>query len=131
MSEVFVVDSRSCDGTPGIAREFGAILNLDELLTKIANLTKRVIDYRTFGILLLNEDTNELEMKVAVRYGDMVQLPRVKLGVGLVGFVQSISAFAGLATDSALPIPVNEPETLALLAIVAVAVLVARWKKRK
>src|SRR5262249_4556487 len=69
-----------------IAREFGAILNLDELLTKIANLTKRVIDYRTFGILLLNEDTGELEMKVAVRYGDMVQLPRVKLGVGLVGY---------------------------------------------
>jgi sigma-B regulation protein RsbU (phosphoserine phosphatase) len=69
-----------------IAREFGSILNLDELLTRIANLTKRVIDYRTFGILLLNEDTNELEMKVAVRYGDMVQLPRVKVGVGLVGY---------------------------------------------
>jgi sigma-B regulation protein RsbU (phosphoserine phosphatase) len=69
-----------------IAREFGAILNLDELLTKIANLTKRVIDYRTFGIMLLNEETNELEMKVAVRYGDMVQVPRVKLGVGLVGY---------------------------------------------
>jgi phosphoserine phosphatase RsbU/P len=69
-----------------IAREFGAILNLDELLTKIANLTKRVIDYRTFGILLLNEETSELEMKVAVRYGDMVHLPRVKLGVGLVGY---------------------------------------------
>ena len=69
-----------------IAREFGAILNLEELLTKIANLTKRVIDYRTFGIMLLNEETNELEMKVAVRYGDMVQTPRVKLGVGLVGY---------------------------------------------
>jgi sigma-B regulation protein RsbU (phosphoserine phosphatase) len=69
-----------------IAREFGSILHLDELLTKIANLTKRVIDYRTFGILLLNDDTGELEMRVAVRYGDMVQLPRVKLGVGLVGY---------------------------------------------
>ena len=69
-----------------IAREFGAILNLDELLTKIANLTRRVIDYRTFGILLLNDETGELEMKVAVRYGDLVHLPRVKLGVGLVGY---------------------------------------------
>ena len=69
-----------------VAREFGAILNLDELLTRIANLTKRVIDYRTFGILLVNEDTNELEMKVAVRYGDKVTLPRVKLGVGVVGY---------------------------------------------
>ena len=69
-----------------IAREFAAILNVDELLTRIANLTKRVIDYRTFGILLVNEDTSELEMKVAVRYGDKVTVPRVKLGTGLVGY---------------------------------------------
>jgi phosphoserine phosphatase RsbU/P len=70
-----------------IAREFGAILNLDELLTRIANLARRVIDYRTFGILLVNEETNELEMKVAVRYGDSkVNVPRVKLGNGLVGY---------------------------------------------
>jgi phosphoserine phosphatase RsbU/P len=69
-----------------IAREFGAILHLDELLTRIAHLARRVIDYRTFGILLLNDDTQELEMKVAVRYGDMVTLPRIKLGSGLVGY---------------------------------------------
>jgi len=69
-----------------VAREFGAILQLDELLTRIATLTRRVIDYRTFGILLLNDETGELEMKVAVRYGDKVSLPRVKLGVGLVGY---------------------------------------------
>jgi phosphoserine phosphatase RsbU/P len=69
-----------------IGREFVAILNLDELLTRIANLTRRVIDYRTFGILLLNEETQELEMKVAVRYGDKVTVPRVKLGTGLVGY---------------------------------------------
>ncbi len=69
-----------------IAREFAAILNVDELLTRIANLTKRVIDYRTFGILLVNEETSELEMKVAVRYGDKVTVPRVKLGTGLVGY---------------------------------------------
>ena len=69
-----------------IGREFGAILNLDELLTRIANLTRRVIDYRTFGILLVNDRTNELEMKVAVRYGDKVTVPRVKIGEGIVGY---------------------------------------------
>ena len=69
-----------------IAREFAAILNLDELLTRIANLTRRVIDYRTFGILLLNDETGELEMKVAVRYGDKISVPRVKLGTGLTGY---------------------------------------------
>src|SRR6266566_9002356 len=69
-----------------IAREFGSILQLDELLTRIANLTRRLIDYRTFGILLVNEQTGELEMKVAVRYGDQVAVPRVKIGTGLVGY---------------------------------------------
>ncbi len=69
-----------------IGREFGAILNLDELLTRIANLARRVIDYRTFGILLVNDRTGELEIKVAMRYGDKINMPRVKLGEGLVGY---------------------------------------------
>jgi sigma-B regulation protein RsbU (phosphoserine phosphatase) len=69
-----------------IAREFGAILNLDALLTRIASLTRKVIDYRTFGILLVNEETQELEVKAAVRYGDHVMQNRVKIGSGLVGY---------------------------------------------
>jgi phosphoserine phosphatase RsbU/P len=69
-----------------IGREFASILNLDELLTRIANLTRRLIDYRTFGILLINEETNELEMKVAVRYGEQATVPRIKVGLGLTGY---------------------------------------------
>jgi sigma-B regulation protein RsbU (phosphoserine phosphatase) len=69
-----------------IGRDFVAILNLDELLTRIATLTRRLVDYRTFGILLLNDERQELEMKVAVRYGDKVAIPRMKLGTGLVGY---------------------------------------------
>ena len=40
-----------------IGREMSSILDLDALLTRIASLTKRLIDYRTFGILLLDEAT--------------------------------------------------------------------------
>ncbi len=69
-----------------VAREFGSILNLDELLTRLASVTRRVIDYRTFGILLLNEETHELEMKTAVRYGDQNVPTRVRVGDGLVGY---------------------------------------------
>src|SRR5688572_1657510 len=69
-----------------IGREMSSILDLDALLTRIASLTKRIIDYRTFGILLLNEDTQELEMKLAVRYGDEAAVASVKLGVGLIGW---------------------------------------------
>jgi len=67
-------------------REVAAVLDLDQLLARIAQLAKRVIDYRTFGILLLNESTNELEMKVAVQYGEQIALPKVPLGEGLVGY---------------------------------------------
>ncbi len=69
-----------------IAREFASILDLDELLARIASLTRRVIDYRTFGIILLDEETNELEMKMAVRYGERMEWPRLKVGSGLVGY---------------------------------------------
>ena len=69
-----------------VAREFGSILNLDELLTRLASITRRLVDYRTFGILLLNEDRQELEMKTAVRYGDQSAPTHVKVGEGLVGY---------------------------------------------
>jgi phosphoserine phosphatase RsbU/P len=69
-----------------VSREFGSILNLDELLTRLASVTRRVVDYRTFGILLVNDETQELEMKTAVRYGDQKVPTRVKIGDGLVGY---------------------------------------------
>src|SRR5258705_6871495 len=69
-----------------IGREMSSILDLEVLLTRIASLTKRVIDYRTFGILLLNETTNVLEMKLAVRYGEENAAKNIKLGEGLVGW---------------------------------------------
>jgi len=69
-----------------IGREMSSILDLDVLLTRIASLTKRLIDYRTFGILLLNDATGDLEMKLAVRYGKGAESKHVKLGEGLVGW---------------------------------------------
>src|SRR5258706_4712402 len=69
-----------------IGHEMSSILDLDVLLTRIAGLTKRLIDYRAFGIFLLNASTNELEMKLAVRYGEEGTAKNVKLGEGLVGW---------------------------------------------
>lgn len=69
-----------------IGREMSSILDLDALLTRIANLTKRLVDYRTLGILLLNDATQELEMKLAVSYGKDAAKTHMKLGEGLVGW---------------------------------------------
>lgn len=79
------LDAEAFETLADVGREVASILDLDELFTRIAQLTRRLIDYRTFGILLVNED-NELEMKVAVQYGEKVEVPRVKLGEGLVGY---------------------------------------------
>src|SRR5690606_38307486 len=67
-----------------IGRYVGSILDIDELLTRIAQLTKQLIDYRTLGIFLLN-DERELEIQIAVKYGETVHIPRIGLGEGLVG----------------------------------------------
>jgi sigma-B regulation protein RsbU (phosphoserine phosphatase) len=68
-----------------IAREVAAILDLDELLSRIAILTKRIIDYRTFGILLVNEAKQQLEPKIALQYGEKTSMLNIKIGEGLVG----------------------------------------------
>jgi sigma-B regulation protein RsbU (phosphoserine phosphatase) len=79
-------DAEAFETLAEIGHEVASVLDLDELFSRIAQLAKRVIDYRTFGILLLNEELGELEMKLAVQYGEKVQVPRVRLGEGLVGY---------------------------------------------
>jgi sigma-B regulation protein RsbU (phosphoserine phosphatase) len=80
------LDAEAFETLAEIGKEVAAVLDLNELLSRIAQLMRRVVDYRTFGILLLNDETKELEMTVAVQYGEKVELPKVPLGEGLVGY---------------------------------------------
>ncbi len=69
-----------------IGREMSAILDLDELLTRLAHLVKRIINYQTFGIALFNPDNDMLEMKIAIRFGDDPSAAAsVRMGEGIVG----------------------------------------------
>ncbi|MSO49104.1 MAG: GAF domain-containing protein [Acidobacteria bacterium] len=80
------LDAEAFETLAEIGRDVAALMDLDELLSRIAQLARRVVDYRTFGILLLHEANKELEIKVAVQFGDRVALPKVSLGEGLVGY---------------------------------------------
>jgi len=80
------LDAAAFETLAEIGREVASVLALDQLFDRIAQLTRRVIDYRTFGILLVDEDRGDLEMKFAVQYGEKVEVPRVRLGEGLVGY---------------------------------------------
>jgi len=68
-----------------IGREVAAILDLDELLERVATLVAKVVSYRTFGIFLLDERRGILELKLAIRFGNRAGIPHLKLGEGLVG----------------------------------------------
>jgi len=79
-------DAEAFEMLAEIGRDVAAVLDLDELFTRIAQLMRRVIDYRTFGIWLLNSGRGELEIQLAVQYGEKVHVPRVPVGEGLVGY---------------------------------------------
>jgi len=70
-----------------ISRELTSILNVDELLKRIADLVTRIIDYQMFSILLLDKTGSLLQHRFSLRFKENVQLKHeVPLGVGLVGY---------------------------------------------
>jgi sigma-B regulation protein RsbU (phosphoserine phosphatase) len=78
-------DAEAFETLAEIGRDVAAVLDVDELFNRIAQSMRRVIDYRTFGIWLLN-GRGELEIQLAVQYGEKVSVPRVPVGEGLVGY---------------------------------------------
>jgi sigma-B regulation protein RsbU (phosphoserine phosphatase) len=69
-----------------IARELSSILNLDELLGRIADLVRRLIDYQMFSILLLDSTGQKLEHRFSLRFNESIHLKHeIPLGRGLVG----------------------------------------------
>jgi len=69
-----------------IARELTSILNLDELLRRIAELVRRLIDYQMFSILLLDSSGEKLQHRFSLRFNENIHLKHdVPLGRGLVG----------------------------------------------
>ena len=70
-----------------IARELTSILNVDELLKRIAELLSRLIDYQMFSILLVDAAGEKLQHRFSLRFQENIQLKHdVPLGDGLVGF---------------------------------------------
>jgi len=70
-----------------IARELTSILNLDQLLKRIAELLSRLIDYQMFSILLLDATGEKLQHRFAVRFQENIHLKHdVPVGRGVVGY---------------------------------------------
>ncbi|MGA2924043.1 MAG: GAF domain-containing protein [Candidatus Sulfotelmatobacter sp.] len=70
-----------------IARELSSILNLDELLSRVAELLRRLIDYQMFSILLLDSSGEKLQHRFSLRFHENIHLKHeVPWGRGLVGY---------------------------------------------
>lgn len=70
-----------------IARELTSILNVDELLKRIAELLSRLIDYQMFSILMVDAAGEKLQHRFSLRFQENIQLKHdVPLGDGVVGY---------------------------------------------
>jgi phosphoserine phosphatase RsbU/P len=69
-----------------IARELTSILNFDELLSRIGELVRRLIDYQMFSILLLDASGQKLQHRFSLRFNENIHLKHeIALGRGIVG----------------------------------------------
>jgi sigma-B regulation protein RsbU (phosphoserine phosphatase) len=69
-----------------ISRELTSILNVDELLRRIAERVLQLIDFQMFSILLLDERGEKLQHRFALRFKESVHLKHdIPCGDGIVG----------------------------------------------
>jgi phosphoserine phosphatase RsbU/P len=102
-----------------IARELTSILNVDELLKRIAELLRRLIDYQMFSILLLDPAENKLQHRFSQRFQENIQLKHdIPLGRGVVGYAaeHKLAVLVPDVTTDARYIQLN-PETRSELVV--------------
>jgi phosphoserine phosphatase RsbU/P len=68
-----------------LSQEFSSILDLDELLRKIATTTHSLVAFDAFSILLLDPERKVLRHRFSERYDERVDLDNIPLGRGLTG----------------------------------------------
>jgi phosphoserine phosphatase RsbU/P len=68
-----------------ISREFSSILDINELLGKIASTMRGLINYDAFSILMVDDAVKALRHRFSIRYDERVNIDNVPMGKGLTG----------------------------------------------
>ncbi len=69
-----------------VSERINSTLDLDELMVRIAEMVRRVIEYDVFAILLLHEKEQELRVRFNLGHPEeVVKSLRIKVGEGIVG----------------------------------------------
>ncbi len=68
-----------------VSNEFSSILDLDELLKKVASSVRGLINYDAFSILLVDSAQQVLRHRFSIRYDQRVNLDNIPVGKGITG----------------------------------------------
>ncbi len=68
-----------------LSQEYSSILVIDELLSKIAQGVRSLIEYDAFSVLLVDAERGLLRHRFSVRYDQRVELDNIPLGKGITG----------------------------------------------
>jgi sigma-B regulation protein RsbU (phosphoserine phosphatase) len=77
--------NRTLKALASISQEFSSILDLNEMLNKIASTVRGLINYDAFNILLVDEARKSLRHRFSIRYDQRVDLDNIPLGKGITG----------------------------------------------
>src|SRR4029453_8120342 len=77
--------NRTLKTLANISREFSSILDLNELLGKIASTMREQINYDAFSILYIDHEARALRHLFSIRYDQRVNIDNVPLGKGITG----------------------------------------------
>jgi len=84
--ESAVSQARSLEILNGISRELSALLNRDELLTRIGELLYQLIEYDSFSVLLLDSAGQKLEPVFSFTGSDIISKPPISIDSGVIGY---------------------------------------------
>jgi sigma-B regulation protein RsbU (phosphoserine phosphatase) len=77
--------NRTLKTLANISREFSSILDLSDLLSKIASTMHDLIAYDAFSILAVDHEAKALKHLFSIRYDQRVNIDNVPLGKGITG----------------------------------------------
>jgi len=94
--------NRTLKTLSNLSQEFSSILDLDELLGKIAVIVHAIIAFDAFSIMLVDADRKALVHRFSERYDERVDLNNIPIGKGITGAAaesREIVRVADTATD--------------------------------
>jgi len=95
--------NRTLKTLSNLSQEFSSILDLDELLSKIALIVHALIAYDAFSILLLDPERQALVHRFSERYDQRVVLDNIPMGKGITGAAAESREIVRVADTAADP----------------------------